>query len=67
MIPTPEQTTKAVSDAITSALLYVASVARERVDDGTNLYVATQHARACGASHAQVVTAMRSHTHTEAL
>jgi len=59
MIRTPEQTTKAVSDAITSALLYVAQTVHDRTDDGTNLYHATQHARACGATHGQVATAMR--------
>jgi hypothetical protein len=59
MIRTPEQTTRAVSDAITSALLYVAQTARERVDDGTNLYHAAKHAKACGATHPQITAAMR--------
>jgi hypothetical protein len=57
----PEQTTRAVSDAITSALCVVtARASTPQLDtDGWDLYVATQHARALGASHAQVVTAMR--------
>jgi hypothetical protein len=61
MIPTPEQTTKAVSDAITSALAHVAACAAARLTDegGHGLAVASRTARALGASHAQVVTAMR--------
>ena len=56
-----ERMAMGVGSAISAALRVVAARAGapELDTDGTDLYVATQHARACGASHAQVVTAMR--------
>jgi hypothetical protein len=57
-----------LSAAIAAALCVVTARAQtpELDTDGYDLYVATKHARACGATQAQVVTAMRSHTHPEA-
>ena len=50
-----------LSAAITAALCVVTARAQtpELDTDGWDLYVATQHAKACGATQAQVVTAMR--------
>jgi hypothetical protein len=63
MTPTPEETTRAVSAAITSALAYVAATAAARLTDpdGEALLIASRHARACGATAGQVVEAMRGH------
>jgi hypothetical protein len=57
-----------LSNAIAAALCVVTARAQtpELDTDGWDLYVASKHAKACGASEAQVVTAMRSHTHPEA-
>ena len=56
-----ERMAMGVGSAIAAALRVVAARAGapELDTDGTDLYVATQHARACGATLGQVVTAMR--------
>jgi hypothetical protein len=56
-----ERMADGLSAAIAAALCVVTARAQtpELDTDGWDLYVATKHARALGASHAQVVTAMR--------
>jgi hypothetical protein len=51
----------ALASAQAAALSYVCAVARDRLNDehGVSLYHATTHARACGATHQQITTAMR--------
>ncbi len=57
-----------LSAAIAAALCVVTARAQtpELDPDGWDLYVASKHAKACGATHGQVTEAMRSHTHPEA-
>jgi hypothetical protein len=56
-----ERMADGLSSAIAAALCVVTARARfpELDTDGTDLYHATQHAKACGATHGQVATAMR--------
>jgi hypothetical protein len=51
----------ALASAQAAALSYVCAVAKDRLNDehGVSLHAATTHARACGATHAQVTAAMR--------
>ena len=52
---------EALASAQAAALSYVAAVARDRLNDdhGVSLASATRHARALGATAAQVTVAMR--------
>jgi hypothetical protein len=57
----------AIASAQAAALSYVAAVARARLVDehGVSLDTATRHARALGATHGQITTALVSATGDE--